>query len=461
MSADAAVDFGMKTGTIKPLHGVNNGPVCYGSLVDVSRYYKELGVPWVRIHDPNWPHPREVDYYTIFPDFDKDVDDPASYAFGATDTYIQSIVATGARIVYRLGVSIEHTRKKYHVHPPADFVKWARICIHIIRHYNEGWANGFHYEIKHWEIWNEPEGSPDCPQDKNPMWSGTREQYFELYRVASTMIKQACPDVNVGGFAYTYMQPVYMEQFLSSVKSNGAPLDFFSWHTYTYDPLTMAAHAREVKEALDRHGFIHAEIHCNEYNYVHPMPEGWNLFSSDANEGMEAFFEASKNEEGASFNASVLILLQDCPVDVLNFYDAAPSSWWSFFNCYGVPQKAYYAFKAFKQLYDLQNRVETAVANGIGGLYCLGAAGSDGESGAVLLANFNAPEGDYTIEMKLPEGKAGATAEAFAIDHECAFTSAGSFALEKSMQITRRMKPYSVLFLKIKFLTTAEGGDAC
>ena len=47
--------------------------------------------------------------------------------------------------------------KPYHTFPPKDPEKWARICEHIIRHYTEGWADGYHYNIRYWEIWNEPE----------------------------------------------------------------------------------------------------------------------------------------------------------------------------------------------------------------------------------------------------------------------------------------------------------------
>ena len=35
--------------------------------------------------------------------------------------------------------------------------KWANVCKHIVMHYNAGWANGFYYNIKNWEVWNEPE----------------------------------------------------------------------------------------------------------------------------------------------------------------------------------------------------------------------------------------------------------------------------------------------------------------
>jgi hypothetical protein len=55
-----------------------------------------------------------------------------------------------------LGASIEHGEKKG-TYPPQDYAKWARICEHIILHYTKGWANGFHYDITYWEIWNEPD----------------------------------------------------------------------------------------------------------------------------------------------------------------------------------------------------------------------------------------------------------------------------------------------------------------
>ena len=88
-----------------------------------------------------------------------------------------------------MGVTIENQCyiRAYHIHPPKDFGKWARICEHIIRHYNEGWANGFHFGIVYWEIWNEPDnGLPG----ENQMWTGTDEEYFALYDVTAKHLKK-------------------------------------------------------------------------------------------------------------------------------------------------------------------------------------------------------------------------------------------------------------------------------
>jgi xylan 1,4-beta-xylosidase len=445
---DISIDFSRTVGDIRPLHGVNNGPVGYGSLVDVTRYYVDLGIPWVRIHDSNWPHPREIDYYCIFPDFEKDVDDPENYDFRTTDDYIQSILKTGARIVYRLGVSIEHTANKYHVHPPDDFDKWADICVHIIRHYNEGWADGFHYDISHWEIWNEPEGGPPgMTQQKNPMWSGTMEQYFELYRTASTKIRECCPDVKIGGFAYTYVHPEYLERFLEYVAEHRLPLDFFSWHTYTGSPTAMAEHAWNIKRKLDQYGFQKTQIHCNEYNYSHPLPEGMGIFGPDNQLGTEMYFEALKSEFGASFDAAVLILLQDCPVDVLNYYDAAPMSYWSFFNCYGVPQKAYYAFEAFKEVFERKNRVETVVSEECKGIYCLGAL--DRDMAAVLVSSFDASGRSYDFTIRLPAGRRKARMQVWRLDAGHEYGLDITHDLESDSTLSLPIEDHSVLLLRL------------
>ena len=102
------------------------------------------------------------------------------------------IEMAGTKVFYRLGSKIEHWPKKYGTLPPKDFKKWAVICEHIIKHYNEGWANGFHKNIEYWEIWNEPNLDPDDSTHKR-CWGGTKLQFFEFYDVAATHLKQCFP----------------------------------------------------------------------------------------------------------------------------------------------------------------------------------------------------------------------------------------------------------------------------
>ena len=157
-AAELTVDCSRSEGTVRPLHGVNSGPIHAGEPLDLSAYHRELGVPLTRLHDCHWPNPDVVDIHVLFPDFKADPSRPESYDFSRTDDYLQAILNTGSGIVFRLGESIEHSKKKHHVHPAADAEKWAAVCLSIVRHYNDGWANGFHHKIRYWD-WPIPRGS--------------------------------------------------------------------------------------------------------------------------------------------------------------------------------------------------------------------------------------------------------------------------------------------------------------
>ena len=162
------VDFSRVHGKVKPMHAVNNGPavrmrdVQNGTMHPFNsnlNEFKSAGIPYARTHDSSFYHrygqEHTVDIYYVFPDFDADPYDPASYDFACTDHYFCGCALANTEVFYRLGHRIEHEIKKYGIHPPKDFKKWAVICEHIIRHYTEGWADGYRYNITYWEIWNE------------------------------------------------------------------------------------------------------------------------------------------------------------------------------------------------------------------------------------------------------------------------------------------------------------------
>ena len=183
-------NFEKITGKIKPMHGVGQPPfVAEDTHV---HYLEEAGIPYSRLHDVGgwYAGMRFVDIPNIFRDFDADETLPESYDFTFTDDLIATLIKHNVKPFYRLGVTIEnyYFKKAYRVFPPKDYEKWARICEHIIRHYNEGWADGFHYGIEHWEIWNEPEGHKHG--EHGPMWIGTKEEFFRLYEVASNHLKK-------------------------------------------------------------------------------------------------------------------------------------------------------------------------------------------------------------------------------------------------------------------------------
>ena len=60
------VDFSKPHGTVRPLHGINKGPLAAGGTIDLTVPLRELAAPLTRLHDCQWPYPEVVDMHAIF-----------------------------------------------------------------------------------------------------------------------------------------------------------------------------------------------------------------------------------------------------------------------------------------------------------------------------------------------------------------------------------------------------------
>ncbi len=357
------VDPQKEQGAVKPLHGVNNGPVSFGGFYNTEKEYAEMGIPFVRLHDTDYLYPQAVDVYQIFRDFSADPNDPKSYDFCLTDQYIAAIVRTGASVIYRLGTSIEHMEKKRFIAPPEDYEKFAAVCCGIIRHYNEGFADGYHYGIRYWEIWNEPES--------DRMWSGTTEQYFSLYETVSKAIKKEFGDkVSVGGYASCGFYGIekkdeertifqkkfigYFSDFIAFVKNNDSPFEFYSFHYYGTDVSEVQRHAHHIRKTLDENGYSEIPIILDE----------WNAGN----------FDWITTMRGARYVLSMMMEFSDSPIDIATLYDGQPHmGWCSLFDRLAKKQKPFYAFCLYNKLYRLGTRLAAESADD--GIACMAARG--------------------------------------------------------------------------------------
>jgi hypothetical protein len=418
-------DFSVHTGTIRPLHGINKGPLAPGGIFDVIKEQKELGIPFTRLHDCGWPNPYVVDHHAVFPNPNADPALPESYDFRLTDEYIDAVRKTGSEPIYRLGESIEHSTVKRFVHPPADMEKWADVCVGIIRHYNEGWANGFHYNIRYWEIWNEPENRPT-------MWSGNDDDYLRLYRTAALAIKKQFPTLKVGGpalgasgsFIKGEFQPTdFAANFLDMCRKENVPLNFFSWHCYTADPSELAARSQAIRNLLDSKGFTETENHLNEWNYL-PGNKWTALDRAATPVARQACYQEMAGAPGASFVVASLLELEDAPIDVCNFYHGELGGF-GIFTEQGVPLKAYQGLRAFQGLVETPRRVEThgAVAGKLA--YAAGLS-RDGREATMLVSNFSDPRSEFLLDWKGFAWTGGVTAEIRTIDAENDYSKARS-----------------------------------
>ena len=388
-------DFDKTVGKIKPMHGVGQPPFT-GVDFGMFEHLKDAGIPYSRLHDVGGAYGgyRWVDIPNLFRDFSADETKEESYDFTYTDLLISALVENGVEPFFRLGVTIENQAmiKAYRIDPPADYGKWARICEHIIRHYTEGWANGFNYKIEYWEIWNEPDNFE--PINENQMWRGTKEQYYELYDVASKHLKSCFPHLKIGGYASCGFYAInksfvksakssprmeyfieFFDGFLDYVKANGCPLDFFSWHSYD-EIEANRAYCSYAKKRLTDAGYGDIHVSCNEWN-------------------------CHVNERGtykhAALTAGMMLMFQDAPLDSAMFYDAryGIGIYGSLFNPLDQsPFPSYYAFKAYNELYKLGEQI--LLKSEEDGIYAV--AAKKGENGCIVIANTT--DKDIPLELE-------------------------------------------------------------
>ena len=185
------VDAQHVMGMIRSLQGAHWDPGPAKQALSLE--YVAMGVDMIRTHDAggiNGSGTGDIDSTgsgNMFPNLNADPASEASYNFGPSDAMIKDIRDTGAEVYFRVGRS----NIGFPNMVPPDFDKYAEIVKHVVMHYNQGWAKGFSYGIRYFEIWNEP--------DFLPFWAGTGDQYHDLYEKIALAIKAVDGNALVGG----------------------------------------------------------------------------------------------------------------------------------------------------------------------------------------------------------------------------------------------------------------------
>lgn len=420
------IDFKSDIARIRSINGGNLGPKLHGRKHSpaTEKPFADLRLPLTLLHDAPLDNPgcRLVDIQHIFGNFKADSSNPDNYYFTQTDDYIRNILDCGTQIVYRLGTSIEHSIKNYYTFPPEDFEKWIDISLHIIRHYNQGWADGYNWNIKYWQIWNEADGHPN-------MWAGDEEEYFKLYEMSAKAIKKEFPDLKVGGPSSCKLAgwtERFTERFLEYCREHNAPLDFFGWHCYSNTPERLMREPAEARKLLDIYGFTETELFLTEWRYIPDM----------ADTKCDEFDRRMAGIESGAVNTAVLTSWQDSPLD-MGFFYTTTILYNSIFNRRSEIQPGlYYPFLYFAQMLDFRQRVSGECAEGY---YCLAGHDNNG-SGAALISVLN--QNNSTINLELA-GVADSTIKIYTADgtENTAVITNGKLTLTQT-------EPYTVYLLK-------------
>ena len=159
---------------------------------------------------------------------------------------------------------------RMNITPPHDYAEWehlvAAFARHIIDRYGLEEVSGWYFEV-----WNEP--------NLSGFWSGTKEEYWELYRASARALKGASARLRVGGPASSKAN--WIQDIIDYTCQNHIPLDFVSTHIYPQDEYVvfldragsphspgefMADTVREVQRTVLASKRPDLEIHWTEWN---------------------------------------------------------------------------------------------------------------------------------------------------------------------------------------------------
>ena len=417
--AALAADFGAETGKIRPeLHSSGFGPtICSQTAQDLADV-KSMGFAFARTHD--WalinPNQRVCDYFHIFPLMRLDAKDPENYVFGPTDYLLKRTrEEAGLDVFYRLGTSIEHSGKKIHFNSliPEDFDKVAEIFAGTIRHYNCGWANGHKWDIKYWEIWNEPdgannmwclpEGDGENAEERKERDPKRRALFAKFFVTVLKRLKSEFGDaIKVGGPAMCGYNEVWFREILAACKAEGVAPDFLSWHGYSDNPMQYNDGAEKVRALCDSYGFANCELIVNEWHYFGYADYGWTDLQRCSDPKVKAkIWTGPRSHNGihsACFTLAALANLQRSKLSQAYYYGCRHTGSWGFKDELQSKYKVFYALKLFG---DLVKTYPTMCASTSEDTYTtLAVKSADGARKALLVSDYGGAARTLAVDVK-------------------------------------------------------------
>jgi beta-xylosidase len=259
-----------------------------------------------------------------------------TYDFSRLDAALDAVLASGAQPFLSLGLTPALLSPSGAENaPPNNLAAWRDLVTATVRHVNGARGLG----VRYWEVWNEP--------NLTPFWSGSFQDYAQLYEVTAAAVVAADPNARVGGPA-TSGHEYWVRALIDHAAATGARLDFISWHTYHVRPAMLANQVALVRRELARYPrFRDTELMLTE----------WSLHSDfGANAGY-----VSDTHVAAAYVAAAVHTLADASVSQALFFEAVDGppppgqvAWgrWGALTYDGRPKPVYHALTALNRLHD-------------------------------------------------------------------------------------------------------------
>ena len=390
------------------LNGMCNGPLSSGA--NLSGLFREMKTPYVLNVNSDGEFSRYAfDISRIFPDKNADESKPESYNFSVTDKYVMGIYNCGAECIFRLGDSDAGASWAL-----ANPDKWVRVCLYIIKHYNDYWAGGFAFGIKRFEI---------CPCG-NFAFFEKKSELFTLYEKTAREIKLMDESYLVGGMSFDGCDK-WAREFLKFCAQKSAPVDFISVTALGDSVESLYEICQKLDAYIVNLGLYSTCIMISSWNYVKTV-DGVSAkriienVSGEYSKEAKMLFDAQKSIEGAAFCSSLMVALSDIPrVKYACYFDAQPmiSPFCGICDRFGNPEKPLYAFSAYSKVANMQDGV-LAVSHQSPDMQHSGVwamAGKTEGKYKVLVSSFdgapfvdlrleNIPDGVYSADIYMSDG---------------------------------------------------------
>lgn len=469
LAAGMSADFTREIGPIRrELHSSGFGPQICSCPQQYIDDIKSMGFFSSRTHD--WalinPNQRVCDYFHLFPLMHLDAKDRKNYVFAPTDYLLKRTrEEIGHDVFFRLGTSIEHSGKvHFNALIPEDFDKVAEIFAGTVRHYNRGWAGGYEWGIKYWEIWNEPdgldtmwcmpggdEGCDPKTQDELLIRNRRRALFTKFFVICLKRLKSEFPDIFVGGPAMCDgMNEPYFRAIFEACKTAGVKPDFISWHHYAEDPQVLARAIERGRMLCDEYGFTKCELVINEWHYFSFSDYDWNMLRSPDSEVVRKIWGGPRSHNGidsSCFNLACLSMFQTSKLDQGFYYGCQNIGDWGYMDESRRKYKVFYGLRLFGDFVRKYSRLCAATGDDPEKdpvITVLPAKSADGRSCAVLVSDYRVRTREMVLDIKgVPEN---AKVEAWVHDQTHDFAPA-DFRFEKGRLVLRKVDEESAAFM--------------
>lgn len=258
-------------------------------------------------------------------------------------SFMPAALASGTRTVFSYEANVT---------PPRDYKKWAALIERFVSHAVERYGVR---EMREWffEVWNEP--------NLKQFWSGSRLDYFRLYRYTADALKKISPSSKVGGPATAKSE--WIEEFVDFCGRNDVPADFVSTHHYPNDGFE-GDDDIEVQLFKSQRGIMR-EVAQNTRSHARNRPVYYTEWNSSSNPRDPLHDEPY----AAAFIASTIMEANGL-VDAYSFWTFSdifeenylPSlpfhGGFGLLTLHGIPKPSYRAFELLQDLGDRLSLVD-------------------------------------------------------------------------------------------------------